>query len=203
MSQPVSPADVRSLKGLSRQTLEWLLRPAFVDGQAQYCEMVGRHYRMFDQPMSLALAECQLMEEDARRAQGGSIPDLLLATLISAHHNFAVALLQDEARGRMVQVSLDLAAYRQAHGKYPAALDNLPDPDRLPRDPFTATAAGGPADGKPFGYRLTPEGFMLWSIGQDGQDDGGQTADELKVDPDQGGDIVLRVPPLIPLGATK
>jgi hypothetical protein len=87
----------------------------------------------------------------------------------------------------MALVALDLVAWKQAHGKYPAALAELPNADKLPRDPFNE---------KPFGYRLTDEGFMLWSVGPDGKDDGGKTFEELELNSmDNGGDLVLRVPP--------
>jgi hypothetical protein len=36
---------------------------------------------------------------------------------------------------------------------------------------------------------------MLWSVGPDGDDDGGKTAGELGCDLKDNGDIVLRIPP--------
>jgi hypothetical protein len=90
----------------------------------------------------------------------------------------ATRFLTSETRCKMMLVAFDVAAYRQAHGKYPDALAKLPNADQLPVDTFSGT---------PFNYRLTEDGFMLWSVGPNGVDDGGKDY--------QNADIVLRVPP--------
>jgi hypothetical protein len=41
--------------------------------------------------------------------------------------------------------------------------------ERLPDDPFS---------GKPLVYRLTDEGFRLYSVGPNGVDDGGKSCDD-------------------------
>jgi hypothetical protein len=67
--------------------------------------------------------------------------------------------------------------YRAAGGKWPATLEAL-TPDYL---------AKGPVDrrnGKPLGYRLTDEGPLLYSVGDDKDDDGGRVAYD---SPDNGG----------------
>ena len=50
---------------------------------------------------------------------------------------------------------------------YPNALSDIADmlPDKLPRDPFT---------GQPYIYRLMEDSFVLYSLGQNRQDDGGR-----------------------------
>jgi hypothetical protein len=59
--------------------------------------------------------------------------------------------------------------YRAAHGQYPGDLSALVPRflDALPPDPFT---------GKPYVYRRANHGYVLYSVGLDGVDDGG-TAD--------------------------
>lgn len=67
----------------------------------------------------------------------------------------------------VTRTGLALERHRAARGEYPAALDAL-DPDWLapvPDDLFT---------GAPLIYRRTAEGFVLYSAGPDGRDDGGK-----------------------------
>ncbi|MBL7224427.1 MAG: hypothetical protein ISS72_11285 [Candidatus Brocadiae bacterium] len=71
---------------------------------------------------------------------------------------------------RLDSARLGLAAlrYRAQKGKLPDTLDALA-PDfvkAVPVDPF---------NGKPLLYRTTPQGFTVYSLGENGKDDGGQT----------------------------
>lgn len=67
--------------------------------------------------------------------------------------------------------TLALHAYRDTHGAYPERLQDLVPEllDTLPMDL---------ADGQPLRYRRTDGGYLLYSVGYDGKDDGGQHADE-------------------------
>jgi hypothetical protein len=99
---------------------------------------------------------------------------------------------------RLVQVAAALALYRAEHGEFPASLDALAAPPgaQLPADPFTE---------KPFLYEKREEGYVLWSVGRNLQDDqasgreffltaqGEPVVDEQALDSGQD-DIVLRVP---------
>jgi len=79
-----------------------------------------------------------------------------------------------QARCRL-EAALTLVAlqeYRVRHGRYPDGLAALV-PDFLPRLPIDY------ADRQPLRYCLTDGGFLLYSIGADGKDDGGQCAQPL------------------------
>jgi hypothetical protein len=80
-------------------------------------------------------------------------------------------------RHDLTRLALALAAYRAEHGKYPEHLTPLvPRYIRgLPEDRFT---------GKPLKYRLKKKGFLLYSVGENGRDDGGKS--------DRNLDIVVR-----------
>ncbi len=73
-----------------------------------------------------------------------------------------------QAVHRVLQVELALANYRLEHGEYPKRLAELVPEyiDVLPEDPFS---------GKTLVYRLTPKGYLLYSVGLNGVDEGGQT----------------------------
>jgi hypothetical protein len=82
----------------------------------------------------------------------------------------------EDIQDRQFAVAVQVSAYQQAHGHYPEKLADLPHADQLPRDPYTINHVG--EIGKPFGYRIKDEGFLIWSVGPEGKDD-----------------IVLQVPP--------
>ncbi|NLE38985.1 MAG: hypothetical protein GX621_13260 [Pirellulaceae bacterium] len=74
---------------------------------------------------------------------------------------------------RILLVELALENYHDAHGHYPKTLDGLvPDAlAELPADPFT----GGQLQYRQ--YRVTGQGFLVYSVGPNKKDDGGTTSD--------------------------
>ncbi len=87
-------------------------------------------------------------------------------------------------------LQLALHAYKLEHGSYPETLDNL-SPEYIkvmPQDPFTGFT--------PYCYKLTLDGYTLYSVGPDTKDDGGKRIVRPKsfppkgVDPDDIGDII-------------
>lgn len=69
---------------------------------------------------------------------------------------------------RLLGCAAAVRAYRLRHGSYPATLTEAGVAD-LNRDPFTGGA---------FVYKATEEGFLLYSVGEDGVDDGGKRVAE-------------------------
>jgi type II secretory pathway pseudopilin PulG len=64
------------------------------------------------------------------------------------------------------QIALALKAYRLRHARHPASLTELSRAGwKLPLDPFT---------GEPYHYRREGQGFVVWSVGEDGTDQGGK-----------------------------
>jgi ABC-type transport system involved in multi-copper enzyme maturation permease subunit len=73
---------------------------------------------------------------------------------------------EGRAELRCAVVALAAERYRRRHGEWPARLDQL-TPDLLenvPADPFT---------GEPLRLRRLEDGIVIYSVGRDGQDDGG------------------------------
>jgi len=86
--------------------------------------------------------------------------------LISCDH----ALLREAeglARLRTARAALAVERFRLANGRLPAELNQL-----TPR--FLATLPRDPFDGEQLRYKLLPTGYVLYSIGPDGRDDGGK-----------------------------
>jgi hypothetical protein len=71
------------------------------------------------------------------------------------------------ANRTLTQLALALAAHRAEHGNYPATLNALTPAclPAIPSDPFS---------NKPFIYHPSTAGYLLYSVGPDLQDDGGQ-----------------------------
>jgi ABC-type transport system involved in multi-copper enzyme maturation permease subunit len=67
---------------------------------------------------------------------------------------------------RCALVMTALERYRLAHGRWPETLDGLVPAllPAIPKDPY---------DGRPLRYRLVADGVVIYSVGPDGQDDGG------------------------------
>ncbi|MGH7980198.1 MAG: hypothetical protein ACREE6_12560, partial [Limisphaerales bacterium] len=78
--------------------------------------------------------------------------------------NFTIT---SEAERRITLTAIALKRYQLVHGKFPVALSGLAPEfvPSVPRDPI---------DGQPLRYRLMSNGnFLLYSIGQNDCDDGG------------------------------
>ena len=98
------------------------------------------------------------------------------------------------ARDRMTLVALALAGYRANHrDQYPKALADLVAAyiDAIPQDPF----ADGPLIYRPEEHRSARDGYVLYSVGPNGEDDGGGVGE-----PETGAarwrdDIAIRTPP--------
>ena len=83
------------------------------------------------------------------------------------------------------KVALALHLYKHEHGAYPAGLGNLV-PDLLtsvPPDPFTGNALV---------YRRVGAGFILYSVGSDGTDNGGNEKPPDPIRAEEGVDIVWK-----------
>jgi hypothetical protein len=82
-----------------------------------------------------------------------------------------------------LQVAVALALYRADTGRYPQALIDL-----APK--YLAAVPGDRFSGEPLIYEPDPEGYLLYSVGLNGQDDGGQSNDDVP----KGDDIRVRMP---------
>ena len=89
----------------------------------------------------------------------------------------------------MVPVVFALAAYRADHGAYPAELAAL-----VPK--YLPTVTEDPFSGGPLRYRRDGPGYVLYSVGMNGKDDGGRAYWDHRDGEDASGcdDIAIRVP---------
>jgi hypothetical protein len=87
----------------------------------------------------------------------------------------------------LIRLAFALAAYRADHGAYPAKLADLAPKyvAEVPKDIFNASELH---------YRQEGGGYLLYSVGVNGKDDGGKGYDDRKKGEDWD-DLAVRVPP--------
>jgi hypothetical protein len=102
------------------------------------------------------------------------------------------AAINAENRGNMqfelTKLAFALAAYRADHGSYPAKLA-----DMMPK--YVALVHKDLFNDAELHYRQEAEGYLLYSVGVNGKDDGGKGVEDCKEDePEDWDDLVVRMP---------
>ena len=120
-------------------------------------------------------------------AKGKVVGDILISLLLPAVRK----VQQADDRARQTQANLTvafaLAWYRHDRGRYPEKLESLAPKylTKVPQDRFS---------GKPLVYRPTEKGYLLYSVGPNGKDEGGRGYGDLPA----GDDLAVRMPPSAP-----
>ena len=113
-------------------------------------------------------------------------PDAVLAVTLRQQLTLSVVeLVKADARRRLARLGLALYRYRAQKGRYPDKLDDL-QPD------FIFVVPGDPFDDKPLRLKQTDHGLIVYSIGPDMTDNGGEPIDETQKT--ETGDIVFELP---------
>jgi hypothetical protein len=92
---------------------------------------------------------------------------ILSAMLLPALGNAIVKEANGLAQIRSAQTALAVERFRLAHGKLPEKLDEL-----VPQ--FLSAVPADPFDGQPLRYHHLEKGYVIYSIGSDGEDNGGR-----------------------------
>jgi hypothetical protein len=90
----------------------------------------------------------------------------VVETATRSFNNVSIAEDRANATLSLTRIAAALAVYRAKHGQYPDKLDALV-PDVLPQLPVDLYHA------KPFVYKRDTDGYLLYSTGENGIDDGG------------------------------
>jgi hypothetical protein len=139
----------------------WLYRGNAIRTHARYLRAMNE---------AVVIAELPLEEQSPRyqlwRKEYGHVENVGDGLTLGGRTEFA--LLTGHARLRCASVALAAERYRRQQAHWPQSLADLV-PRHLkavPLDPF---------DGKPLRYRRTDTGAIIYSVGEDGRDDGGDT----------------------------
>lgn len=122
-------------------------------------------------------------EASARSEVSAKFADIIVSRMMPNTRMASEAFYRGEQLNRNLHLAFALAAYYADHKKYPAALADLAPKyiERVPTDLFS---------GKSLVYKPTDAGYLLYSVGVNGTDDGGKTFGD---DP-PGDDLRIRMP---------
>jgi len=102
---------------------------------------------------------------------GQDIGDVLMALLMPAVRKVQTAHDRADQTARNLQIAFAMAAYRAENGRYPAKLNEL-----APK--YLAAVPNDLFSGKPIIYKPSAKGYLFYSIGPNGKDDGGRWYDD-------------------------
>jgi hypothetical protein len=113
------------------------------------------------------LARFRALEQQVQQL---SFLHVMVKTLTPALTRLAVLDLRARAHLDLARTALAVERYRLATGRLPDQLENLVPQylDRVPTDPFNA---------RPIRYERLARGYVVYSVNEDGHDDGGRERD--------------------------
>ncbi len=128
-------------------------------------EALNDHYRELSEQMAIGYPAVRSPDIDAlqeRYLHTSPVTETMLPGLSRYYQLNA----REEASRRATQLAYATHIYKAKNGRFPTSLDELPDEfgQRMRTDPFT---------GGHFGYRLTDDGPRIYSLSENGLDDGG------------------------------
>ncbi|MHC4477191.1 MAG: hypothetical protein ACYTEL_16210 [Planctomycetota bacterium] len=133
----------------------------------RYLEVVSDCVRISRLPLHQRQEAAQAVEDKLK-----SIPRIQLFLRVLRHMGVGAIIVQLRgiAHLRAARTALALERYRLANGKLPEILETLVPGylDAIPKDPF---------DGNDLRYKKLDKGFVVYSIGEDQTDHGGQERD--------------------------
>jgi len=139
-----------------------------LDELTDHVERTAGAWQGFPYPLSAFSPGGKFVRDCAIVWQGFRYP--LSASSIPNPRKASEAALRGETERQLALAAIALKRSQLARGAFPAALDDLV-PEFLPSIPHDFM------NGKPLHYRLLSDGgFLLYSVGDDGRDDGGDAS---------------------------
>jgi hypothetical protein len=138
-------------------------------------------YRSVDQAMRAHIARAETPYQQRKPVPP---PTEMYAKLMTEPlQQSSFVFVKRDAIARLLRLELALQAHRAAKGQYPAALREV-------SSGLAPIALTDPFSGKPFIYRRTAGGYLLYSVGPDGVDDGGRVIYASALKETSAGDLV-------------
>jgi hypothetical protein len=145
---------------LVRRALGWPLRRIFLGVLNAY----DQQFALAARPWHEAKATLAVTKAGQGANQHGILASLLQPALMAAHQAHAKSLVLT----RSLRVFNALSQYRQVHGREAQGLKELNLPAAATIDPYS---------GEPLKLKLTEEGWLVYSVMENGIDDGGDFRD--------------------------
>jgi hypothetical protein len=142
-----------------------------------------RYVKATQLPPPESIASFHVVDEKLQHLTRWRVLTRLLLPSISP---LASKAAQCDAKIRDAQAALAVERYRLANGKLPSQLSDLV-PTFLPAVP------SDPFDGKPLRYKTLAKGYVVYSVGDDREDNGGAEKDSKGVSWVPGTDITFTV----------
>lgn len=124
------------------------------------------YYAEASNAMATGYPQVRTSDMDAMAKQHVDVSPMT-RTLLPAFGRIQKIRARNEASRRATQLSYAVHIYKEQTGQWPQSLDDLP-----PR--FSATMRTDPFTGGHFGYRVDASGPVIYSLSENGVDDGGQ-----------------------------
>jgi hypothetical protein len=123
-------------------------------------------FRLMGEALARPYPAC-LLDWDRIEAQFEHIPGALYRLATPAYLHLLPAVARADASRRVAQFAVAVTSYRANEGKFPARAEDVVPKylPQVPPDPFT---------GEPLKLKVTADGVVVYSVGPDGVDDGGQ-----------------------------
>ena len=158
------PGENLAGSGVLGSALAWVFRPVIVADFLTYLDAMGRYQRLAHLPFHESRPQVRALADEVEGLTGVVHPfSRFMVSNIDEQHKAAA---WSGARRECARVAVALRLHRLARGTYPDALAALVPEflSELPKDPMTGTNLL---------YRREGQGFVVYSIGLNGKDDGG------------------------------
>jgi hypothetical protein len=160
---PISSLADRKQPDLKERIFGFIFRDRIRDERPTMLAMMNRWVSIANLPSHEQAEAEQQFHQEVR-----NLPDTAILTrlLLPALTRLGEASRRKHAFSRCTIIALASERYRRDHGGWPESIDKLCPKylDTVPLDPF---------DGQPLRYRRLADGVVIYSVGQDGIDDGG------------------------------
>jgi hypothetical protein len=143
--------------------LPWIAVNDIRTKHPHFLSLISRQIEVASLPVHEQAAAARRLDGEAKSVELNSWLKHLLEQ--DPHKLFDINL-RHHSRLRCLLMIVAAERYRRAHGHWPAALGEL-------APEFVGAVPLDPYDGEPLRYRRLPDGVVVYSVGPDGSDDGG------------------------------
>jgi len=171
-----NPADLATAEGLPR----FIPRFVWNDNLVCYLEYMDAVIAASKKPMPAALDEAEKVDDKLCREMSGGSPlakpgRMMASMLIPATGSVFEVRARSTASSRAVDAVIAVERFTRENGRLPKTLEELV-PKFLPQVP------ADPYDGQPLRYVVRDGEYVIYSVGKNRADDGGQGNEQLEPD---------------------